>query len=274
MLIDKQELEVSESASIIGFSTEGGGAWKIWDRYLTVGGKNAYHIGNICNTCAFFFERLEGANQSVNAQEVADALNDGVSELNPSLVNALAKIVPSQKYQVLLQKVQPKSIRLGGDGDYFAHEQVDLWGVNGFWGLPHSPKIEYYRTVDLAVSPNELFYEFLVPMFPNTWLGAARINEYSDLLSNGKMPTAVAISVLDVKSPSDFEDGQEVTSHWCLTHYIIDGHHKVHAAALVKKPVTLISFLAIDRCISSAEEIEKMLAVLSNANHSLQPSQP
>ena len=83
MLIDKQELEVSESASIIGFSTEGGGAWKIWDRYLTVGGKNAYHIGNICNTCAFFFERLEGANQSVNAQEVADALNDGVSELSP-----------------------------------------------------------------------------------------------------------------------------------------------------------------------------------------------
>ncbi|MEN9868439.1 MAG: hypothetical protein RL748_4029 [Pseudomonadota bacterium] len=50
MLLETKEIEVAESNSVLGFATEGGGAWKIWDRYLTIDGQHAYHIGNICWT--------------------------------------------------------------------------------------------------------------------------------------------------------------------------------------------------------------------------------
>jgi hypothetical protein len=49
------KLSVRQSKSPLGFSTEGGGAWKEWDRFITFEGKKAYHIGNVCGTCPFFF---------------------------------------------------------------------------------------------------------------------------------------------------------------------------------------------------------------------------
>ena len=267
MLLEKREIEVSGSNSILGFSTEGGGAWKIWDRYLTVDGKNAYHIGNICNTCSFFFERLDGANQSVGSEAIADTLNDGVTSLDEHVVSELSKIVPNEKYEVLLLRVNPKLVQLGGEGDYFSHEQVSLWGIDGFWGLPHSPKIQYYRLPDTKISTSERLFQFIVPMFPGSWLDESQIAEYEALIQKGSEPTAIAISVLDIKSPADWEEGVEITSHWCLTHYLLDGHHKTFAASERRAPITLISFLAVSRGISAPEEIDRLVSVLSEANH-------
>lgn len=68
------------------------------------------------------------------------------------------------------------------------------------------------------------------------------------------MPTAVRISILDVKSPVDWEGDKVITSHWCLVHYLIDGHHKAYAAAKNGKPLTLVSFLAVNQGVSSEEK--------------------
>lgn len=267
MLLENKVIEVDVSDSILGFSTEAGGAWKIWDRYLTVDGKKAYHIGNICNTCSFFFERLEGANKSVGSEVIADSLNAGISTLDESVISELSKIVPSEKYEVLLLEVTPKIVQLGRDGDYFVNEQVSLWGIDGFWGLPHSPRIQYYRLPDTHISKNERLFQFVVPMFPSSWLDELQIKKYRSSISIGGKPTAVALSILDIKSPADSDNGNEVTSHWCLTHYLIDGHHKCFASSINNTPITLISFLAVERGTSSQEEIRRLVSVLLEANH-------
>ena len=57
---------VTDSASVLAFESTGDG----FDRFLTVKGKPAYHLGNVCGTCSFLFERLEGANQSISAAEI------------------------------------------------------------------------------------------------------------------------------------------------------------------------------------------------------------
>ena len=62
-----------------------------------------------------------------------------------------------------------------------------------------------------------------------------------------------AIGGLTISDPS-------VTSHWCLAHYIIDGHHKIFAASRSKRPVGLLSILALDRGVSSAQEHAKLIA--------------
>ncbi|BBE51625.1 hypothetical protein OYT1_ch2100 [Ferriphaselus amnicola] len=264
MLFETSELEVSGSSSIIGFTTEGGGNWKVWDRYLTIDGKKAFHIGNVCETCSFFFERLEGANKSVNSEVVVDALNKGVRNLAPSIVQALALIVPDGKYKLLLQDVRPRLVKPGEESDYFADEQVALWGVNGFWGMPHFPKTEYYRLRTKSMKEGRGLFEFLVPMFPHNWLDQRRLAEYEAAYNNNEMPSAVSISILDIKSPADWDREQDITSHWCLAHYLIDGHHKAYAAAKSGKPFTLISFLAVSQGISSEEEITEVVRALND----------
>ena len=124
MILDLQSREIKDSKSIISFETSGGGAWKVWDRYLCVDGKKAYHIGNICNTCAFFFERMEGANQSINPEKVIDALNTGIKELDNELLRKLQEIFPDGEYVALLSKIHPLLVRPLDKNDYFAHEKI------------------------------------------------------------------------------------------------------------------------------------------------------
>lgn len=263
MLLDTSELEVKGSSSIIGFTAEGDDNWKGWDRYLTIDGKKAFHIGNICRTCSFFFERLEGANQSVSAEAIINALNKGIRKLEPSVVEALALIVPDGNYKLLLQEIRPRLVTPGERTDYFTDEQVALWGVNRFWGLPHFPKTEYYRLQTKMIKVGRGLFEFLVPMFPHNWLELKRLAEYEIEYNNNEMPSAVSISVLDVKSPADWDEEKDITSHYCLTHYLIDGHHKVYAAAKAGKPLTLISFLAIGQGVSSEDEIAELSGTLN-----------
>ena len=137
-----------------------------------------------------------------------------------------------------------------------------LWGIDGFWGMPHFPKTEYYRLRTMVMNGDRGLFEFLIPMFPQSWLDSKRLTEYDTAYSNNEMPTAVSISILDVKSPADGEDDKVISSHWCLAHYIIDGHHKVFAAANSGKPLTLVSFLAINQGVSSEEEITELLSSL------------
>jgi hypothetical protein len=264
MLLDTSEQNVTGSSSIIGFAFEGGGSLEVFDRYLTVEGNKAFHIGNICGTCSFFFERLEGANQSVDVEAIIDNLNTGITKLGPPVVPALASIVPDGKYKVLLQEIHPYLVKPGESADYFANEQIALWGIDGFWGMPHFPKTEYYRLQTQTMTDSRGLFEFLVPMFPHNWLDQKRLTEYKVFYGKNVMPTAVSISVLDVKQPAMWTGGQDITSHWCLAHYLIDGHHKVYAAVKENKPLTLVSFLSVDQGVSSEAEINELVAMLND----------
>jgi hypothetical protein len=262
MLLAKMDVEVSDSESILSFQEQGGDNWKVWDRFLAVDGKRAFHIGNICGTCSFFFERLEGANRSIDPQGLVEKLNTGFQDLDSIFVDQLKLIMPDGKYIVFLLEVLPKIVEPGDKNDYFSHEEIDLWGVDGFWGRPHSPKTEYYRLTTQQLSNHRGLFEFLVPTFPHTWLNTKRVDEYREMLTNNAKLTAIALSVLDIKQPADWEGEPQVNNHWCLAHYLVDGHHKTYTAATLGKPITLISFLAIEKGISSLENIEELLMVL------------
>ncbi len=261
-MIDGADIVVTNSASPISFQTEGAPNWKVWDRYIAIDGKRAFHIGNVCGTCSFFFERLAGANRSVEVEQVAAELNAGTTDVRGELLDALKQIMPDGRYRACLRRVLPALVCLGGPGDYFATEQIELWGVDGFWGLPHHPKTEYYRLGSRRLAGGRALHEFLVPTFPRGWLKAERVAAYTGALRSGTLPTAVALSVLDVKQPTDWSGEADITSHWCLAHYLLDGHHKVFAASQVAVPCTLLSFLAVEQGISSQGEVAELLAIL------------
>ena len=132
-------------------------------------------------------------------------------------------------------------------------------------GLPHSPKTEYYRLADRRLPEKRALYEFLVPTFPHNWLKQERVEDCSKRLSEGELPTAVALSVHDVKGPADWEGEKETVEHYVLANYLVDGHHKVYAAAKNGSPISLVSFLAIDKGISTNEQIAEVISSLKSA---------
>ena len=261
-LLHKTEINIESENSALDFKTKGGGQWEVWDRYLTIDEKPAYHIGNICDTCTFFFERLEGANKNVSSKEIANYLRDGLQLPDASLIDLIGQIMPSGEYEVLLLEAMPKMVQLGSEDDYFSNEQIKLWGIDGFLGLPHYPKIEYYRCMSQKMKNHEQLFEFVIPMFPKNWLEQKTVAQYISRLESGDRPTALAISVLDVKQPANWQGEPDITKHWCLAHYILDGHHKILASSQIGAPITILSFLAKNQGLSSSDEINSMINVL------------
>jgi hypothetical protein len=253
-------ITIHDSASVLGFATKGNASWKVWNRFITIEGKDAYHIGNICGTCAFFFQRLGGANQSLSPRGFQDQLSSGISELTDAQAALLSELLPNGDYETSLLFRVPHLVAPGSADDYFCQEQPALWGIDGFWGLPHDPRTEYYRGVDKPLGGGAYLFEFFVPMFPKEWLDASQVAELEARLKEGRRPTALAISVLDIKQPANWVGDPQATSHWCLAHYIVDGHHKLFAASRVGRPVGLVSALALGQGISGPEEHARLAA--------------
>jgi hypothetical protein len=260
-VLERCELQTGSESSRIDFTTEGGGARPIWDRYLLVDKKRAYHIGNICQTCNFFFERLGGANTAVQVDKTADALQRGVSSLSDEVIEVLGKGLPQNLYLALLCETEVTLATPGSQMDYFVAEGPMLFGSDAFWDLPHDPRIAYYRGRQRELGSSAQLFHFIVPMFPENWLEKLVIAKYIQQFEEQKAPTAVAVSVLDVKAPAIFsgDPNPEITEHWCYTHYLIDGHHKVAAARRSGHPVRLLSFTSVKHGISTKEQIEQAI---------------
>lgn len=58
-----------------------------------------------------------------------------------------------------------------------------------------------------------------------------KVGTYAELLDASPSPTAVAVSTLDVCQPVVDSRAVDYYAHWGLTHFLLDGHHKVAAAA-------------------------------------------
>ena len=263
LLLNAKHIKVETSEPVLGFEQSAYEGSVGWSRYLTLEGEQAYFIGGACDTCAFLFERMGGANRNVSLVETSDALRAGLQVIDDKLVTDVGKVLPRGNYQVSLLDVTPTLVTPGTERDYFANEQVELWDKDAFWDLPHHPKTEYYRTPPVPLGDGKQLFEFVVPMFPKRWLSEKTLTAYTGRLAAGERPTALAVSVLDVRGPATREEGPDVTEHWCLAHYLLDGHHKTYAASLARKPITLLSFLATAESVATEENVDRSLEVLS-----------
>ena len=130
-------IKTGSSNSRLQFETES------FLRYLVLDGKRAYTLGLCCQTCSLLFERLSGANQTVEIEATAEALRAGVNSLNDEVVDVIGKGLPEGEYAALLAGTPVRQASPGDANDYFSHEQIELWGEDNFWCLPHDPRISY-----------------------------------------------------------------------------------------------------------------------------------
>jgi hypothetical protein len=212
-MTEPSRITIANSSSILSFEKPSSGPGPDFDRFLMIENKRAYHIGNICGTCEFLFERLEGANQNIPAASIAERLNTGTDIADPEFTETLSQVLPDGFYGVSFPTVLPRLVLPGDPDDYFVQEQVALWGIESFWALPHHPHVMYYRSRSLALGEHSQLFEFIIPMFPYTWLDPERLAHYKDEIARGIRPTAFTLSILDVKQPADWQGDPKITEH-------------------------------------------------------------
>jgi hypothetical protein len=211
-----------------------------WIGYITIDGKRAYNCGNHCTTCAFFFQRLEGATKSLNPAGFQHALSEGISAVAEEHAELLKDLLPVGRFEILLFAGVPKLVTPGGESDYFCREQLELWGPDA-----ERCQTPYYRLGDTDLADGERVFEFIIPMLREGSLDQNRVQEFCAQIERGARPTALALSILYGKQPACWDGEPAVTFHHCLAHYLLDGHHKVFAASQVGKPIGLMSALAL-----------------------------
>ncbi|WP_460626756.1 hypothetical protein [Intrasporangium mesophilum] len=228
-------------------------------RHLFKAGKPAFELSLWCGTCPFLFERKEGAVGTVSTDVgQIEELETGMDDINDAVVARFGGLIPAGSYLPLLLEVQPELVAPNDSRDYFTHEQVATWGVDSFWALPENPRSFYYRTFETPVSADEHLYEFVVPMVPPSWNEAARVEHYRDAIGRGITPTAVALSTLDVCQPAMDDESTDYYGHWGLTHFLLDGHHKFHAAATIGANVRLLALVSAGGSLVGSDYIDRL----------------
>jgi len=217
--------------------------------------KPAFELSFWCGTCSFIFRRLDGANEGSSVDDLSERMTQGLAGLDTDVIDTFGDMLPAGDYLPMLIEVAPRLVKPVEEGDYFSHEQVATWGVDGFWGLPEYPRTPYYRTFETAVGPDAHSYEFVVPMVPPTWNDRSRVEAFAAHLRTSATPTAVAVSILDVCQPANARPDGDYYAHWALTHFLLDGHHKMEAAARVGMPLRLLSLLSVEASLAPPESV-------------------
>ncbi len=236
----------------------------------------AFELSFWCGTCSFLFERLEGANEKLSLESQQDLLNSGLDVIDQGVLEAFGELLPRGEYLPLLLELQPRLTYPSDGGDYFSHEQLETWRVDSFWGLPNYPRTPYYRSFQAPVpggtsrigEPTDgHLFEFAVPMVPPSWNDAARVTIYREALGQGTPPTAVAVSLLDICQPAMLEGPEEsYYAHWCLTHFLLDGHHKMQAAAETERALRILALVSIDHSLAPRESILRLNTLRAQAH--------
>jgi hypothetical protein len=268
-IFDSLHISAGRRDSRLRFETECGPVG-IGNRYLLIDGKRAYNLGINCQTCSLLFERLPGANQSIEIENTAEALRKGVEALSDAVVRTVGVGLPEGEYLAFLGETALQITYPRGRGDYFCEEQIELWGEDKFWCLPHDPRIPYFRAGESDIGESRKLFNFIVPMYPTKWLTFRAPSVYDrELLANGA-GTAVALSILDVRSPADWDGGEtpDPVEHWCFTHYLIDGHHKLHSASEAGNPLRILSFVALAQSACTRDQVEQAISFLRVPSHS------
>jgi hypothetical protein len=254
----------------VGEAEAPAGSWH-GKRVLTIDGAPAFEMSYWCGTCPLIFQRLEGANRTLSMDALTEQLDAGLGEVDTSVVEAVAQFLEEGDYLPLLLEIHPQLVFPGDDGDYFSYEQVNTWGIDAFWGLPESPRTPYYRMVTRVVNDDARLFEFVVPMVPPSWNDRDRVDFYVDRLSRSSQPTCVALGVLDIRQRAvwDTPEGADTKwaglTHWGLAHYLLDGHHKIEAAARSGHAVRVLSLISLESSLASKEDIVQLPAILASA---------
>lgn len=211
--------------------------------YLSMHGQKFFEISSRCDTCPYAFTKLVDAS-SVDLGGTIDRLRNGIDAIDDDLIGVLSRGLPAGEYIAALLDVTPTYTSFGEGNDYFTTEQGGVWeaALVGEGGR-HFPRTGYYRLGQHKVDPNAAFFEFLIPS--HSAASHARVEDWKERIESGKRPVALSLAFGEHRQPANWEGEPSVTSHMCVSHYLLDGHHRVAGAERAQLPIRLLTAYAM-----------------------------
>ena len=75
----------------------------------------------------------------------------------------------------------------------------------------------------------------------------------------------MAFTTLDVRQQADWDTPAGGLVHWGLTHYLLDGHHKLEAAARDGLGVRLLAMVSLDHSLANPKDLGRLPRLLAKA---------
>jgi len=194
-------------------------------------------IGGTCDTCGGWFSLVDKPFRPGTPEEISNRLGQGIKAIDPPLVESIMPLLPRGRYTVGLLRTAP-----------FCHENdTDHW----YRSRCVEREIWHRLPTDeddngAPVTAHEYFERYresedILPHLPKGSIDWKQVRHYVEAMESGNRPTAMVISLGEMRHP-----GGGSLTYARLTHFVIDGHHKLYAAASIGKPLTLLSFFAHD----------------------------
>ena len=161
----------------------------------------------------------------------------------------------------------------GTPGDYFATDVVRLFGLEApDFEKPSGPNTTYYRfgfdhererTGRLGRPHKALVTSVVMPLHDVAQLNRDRIEFWKRQYMAGTKLTAFAVSVVDDQAPAmePPDPTYAYEEQFLFTNCVLDGHHRIQAAAELGAPVRILSLVAEDfSLVKSAGDLTAVLA--------------
>lgn len=280
-------VEIHNAEPIIRFAASGP------ERCLTIRGRRVVKMWAGCDTCAISFERVPSV--GIGAFEVAERLRAGSGVDDRDLLETASRLLPTDKYHVTELHGRPVTTRPGDGTDYFKTESFGTFGPDAgssdsaYWvarkvTLPPDAMVPTPRGLvtdeDAAFLPiarrddwvgprpaaRKWFVHLIVPLHPIDELDRARIDQYRSDIASGSRPVALAVSMLDIRAPEFVRNEDMYAEHWTLSSFVLDGHHKIQAAAELGAPIRVLVFATADDHLiwdRSYDAVDVALRILS-----------
>ncbi len=229
-------------------------------RVLRIRGRSAFELSYWCGTCQLLFGDIERPTETLSLVQHQQTLRDGFDEIDENVLQAYASLVPYREYFPVLLDIEPTLTQPGEPGDYFAEDARATWGEISSSASP------YYRLDTRSLGRHKRtrtamrLFEFVVPMVPPTSNDRSRVRDYEQLLRDSSRPTAVSFTVLDVRQQFDWATPVEGESHFGLIHFLLDGHHKMEAAARAGRRLRLLSLISTKESLAERRSIEGVIS--------------
>lgn len=236
--------------------------------HLTIGGEPVFEFGNFCGTCGILFRKIGSVAFRVSDTTAVQLL--GTLDTIPpfDVLRRLARVLQPGVYYPSIVAGTVRLIEPGSADDYFATDVIRLFGWDD---SDDATRSAYYRLgVDRSLDrtgrlhgPHQaLVTAIVMPLHEPWYLNRQRIEHWKRQYHAGMPLTAFAVAVLDDQAPAMYpaDDTYPYEEQFLLTLCTLDGHHRMQAAAEVGAPIRILSLLAKDFSISSADDIATVLS--------------
>lgn len=220
--------------------------------FLELNGSRTFEIGNDCNTCHFWFRRMQDpkfpkARKVVNLPKTLSLPRP----LDDSIVQELAPIfdlLEKGDYH-LFQTEIPLEGPYGSEDEksYFYNDEfLESWeigdpgeeGLVSGWEHYEGAKPRLFRHQEPRFMEKQ--FEFIIPLVPGKRLKEENVKLYQEMIRSGDRPRILLLGMLQRGLPRSFSKGQADVLHSYFAGFVLDGHHKLAAYRKCGIPATFL----------------------------------